>query len=52
MTTKQGQKTDGAANRAAIKELQLSVPFWDQFSKGGTLQDYVEKNHSKERRFL
>ena len=26
MTTKQGHKTDGAANRAVIKELQLSVP--------------------------
>ena len=25
MTKKQGQKTDGAANRAAIQELQLSV---------------------------
>ena len=28
MTTKQGQKTDGAANRAAISELQLSVFLW------------------------
>ena len=25
MTTKQGQKIDGAANRAAISELQLSA---------------------------
>ena len=25
MTTKQGQKTDGAANRAAILELQLNA---------------------------